>query len=169
VETVIPEVLLDMDIKVEIEAHLMVEEPALWIDRCATAGITAVVGQVEKMSNKLDFIAKAEEAGMRTGLGYGIDTPLDGLEEWVNMVDCVLLLSVVAGAQGQEFDKRVIEKIKKVREMSPSVTVVVDGGLNEESIKRCLEVGGDKMEFAIGSEILNSDYPEQKIIDLQEV
>lgn len=160
VETVTPEVLLSIEAAVEIEAHLMVEEPADWIERCAAAGITAVYGQVEKMSDKLEFISKAEEAGMRTGLAFDVNTPLTGLEEWVNLVDSVLLMSVSAGAQGQVFDESVLEKIKKVRELSPYVTVVVDGGINEKNIVKCLSVADEKIEFAVGSEILNAEDPE---------
>lgn len=160
VETVTPEVLLNVETTLEIEAHLMVEEPVEWVERCAAAGITAVFGQVEKMSDKLDFISKAEEAGMRTGLAFDLGTPMSGLEEWINLVDSVLLLSVPAGAQGQLFDEAVLEKIRKVRELSPYVTVVIDGGINEENIVKCLKVGGDKIEFAVGSEILNADDPE---------
>lgn len=160
VETVTPEVLLNIETTLEIEAHLMVEEPVDWIERCAAAGITAVFGQVEKMLDKLEFISKAEEAGMRTGLAFDVNTPISGLEEWINLVDSVLLLSVPAGAQGQVFDESVLEKIKKVREMSSYVTVVIDGGINEKNIVKCLSVGGDKIEFAVGSEILNADDPE---------
>lgn len=159
VETVMPEVLLSIETMAEVEAHLMVVEPREWVERCVAAGVTTVYGQVEKMTDKLDFITKAEEAGMKTGLAFDLDTPLTGLDEWVNLVDSILLLSVKAGAQGQEFDDAVLEKIKRVRELSSSVTIMVDGGLNEETIKKCLEAGGEKMEFAVGSEILTADNP----------
>jgi len=160
VETVMPEVLLDMETTVEIEAHLMVEEPAEWIDRCVAVGIMGVCGQVEKMANKQDFITKAEEAGLRTGLAFDLETPLTGLDEWVNLVDCILLMTHKAGYQGLTFDERVLEKIKKVREMSPTVTILIDGGLNEENIRKCLKVGGERVEFDVGSEILDADDPE---------
>ncbi|HAI22273.1 TPA: hypothetical protein DCP77_00100 [Candidatus Collierbacteria bacterium] len=159
VETVMPEVLLSIETMAEVEAHLMVVEPREWVERCVAAGVTTVYGQVEKMTDKLDFITKAEEAGMKTGLAFDLDTPLTGLDEWVNLVDSILLLSVKAGAQGQEFNDAVLEKIKKVRKLSPSVTIIIDGGLNEETIKKCLEAGGEKMEFAVGSEILTADNP----------
>ena len=159
VETVMPEVLLSIETMAEVEAHLMVVEPREWVERCVAAGVTTVYGQVEKMTDKLDFITKAEEAGMKTGLAFDLDTPLTGLDEWVNLVDSILLLSVKAGAQGQEFNDAVLEKIKRVRELSSSVTIMVDGGLNEETIKKCLEAGGEKMEFAVGSEILTADNP----------
>ena len=159
-ETVTPDVLLNIETETEIETHLMVEEPLNWVERCVAAGVTAIYGQVEKMSDKQAFITAVVEAGLRVGLAYDLATPLTGLEEWVNLVDYVLLMGVPAGAQGQMFDEKVLEKIEKVREMSPMVTIVVDGGINEENIKKCLELGGDKMEFAVGSGILNSDEPE---------
>jgi len=169
VETVLPEVLLSVETMAEIEAHLMVEEPMGWIDRCVAAGVTAVYGQVEKMSDKQGFITKSEEAGLRTGIAYDLATPLTGLDEWVNLVDSVLLMAVPAGAQGQVFDMAVLEKIKQVRELSSSVIIMIDGGLNEENIKKCLEVGGDKMEFAVGSEILTAENPEEEYRKLENV
>jgi ribulose-phosphate 3-epimerase len=169
VETVMPEVLLTMDTTIEIEAHLMVEEPVEWVKRCVAAGITAVYGQVEKMSDKLSFIAQAEEAGMRTGLAFDLETPLTGLEEWVSLVDTVLLMSVRVGVQGQGFESLVLERIKKVRELSSSVTIMIDGGLNEANIKKCLDVGGEKMEFAVGSEILTAESPELTYRKLENV
>ena len=168
-ETVTPEVLLTVETPAEIEAHLMVEDPAEWVKRCVAAGITAVYGQVEKMPNVADFIAKAEEAGMRTGLAYELTTPLGGLEEWVNLVDGVLLMSVEVGAQGQAFDQKVLERIKKVRDLSPTVVIMIDGGLNEDNIKRCLRVGGEKIEFAVGSQILTASDPEDCYRRLEEI
>lgn len=167
VETVLPDVLLTIETMAEIEAHLMVEEPSGWVDQCVAAGITGVYGQVEKMSDKQEFITKAEEAGLKTGLAYDLSTPLTGLDEWVNLVDSILLMAVNAGAQGQTFDNSVLEKIKTVRELSSTVTIMIDGGLNEENIKKCLEVGGEKMEFAVGSEILTAENPEEAFKKLE--
>lgn len=169
VETVTPEMLLSIETTADIEIHLMVEEPIEWLERCVTAGVTSVVGQIEKMSDVQAFITEAEAAGLKTGLALDINTPVSEVEEWVNLVDSVLLMSVPAGAQGQKFDDRVLEKIKKVREMSAYVTILVDGGLNEENIKKCLEVGGEKMEFDVGSEILNSDNPEMVYQKLESI
>jgi len=169
IETVMPEVLLTVDTPSEIEAHLMVEEPAEWVERCVAAGVTAVYGQVEKMSDKHNFISKAEEAGMKTGLAFDLNTSLDGIEDWINLVDVVLLMAVKAGAQGQQFEDSIIGKIIKVRDLSSSVTIMIDGGLNEENIKKCLKAGGEKMEFAVGSEILNAENPEEIFRKLETV
>lgn len=156
VETVMPDALLSIETAVEVEGHLMVDEPEEWIEKCVAAGMTAIYGQVEQMGDKQKFIDGVVEAGLRVGLAFDVATPLTGLDEWINTVDGVLLMSVPAGAQGQKFEEIVLEKIKKVRELSPTVTIVIDGGLNEENIKRCVEIGDERMEFAVGSEILNS-------------
>ena len=166
-ETVMPEILLNIDTIVDFEGQLMVERPEDWVDRCVAAGMTALYGHVERMEDKAKFIADTQAAGLKAGLAYDIDTPLDGLEAIVNNLDGVLLMSVKAGTQGvQKFDDRVLEKIKKVRAMSEFVTIVVDGGLNVENIKKCLaaewaqEIAEDQfnksflgMEFAVGSDL----------------
>lgn len=168
--TVIPEALKELDLPIELEAHLMVEEPHEWIDRCAEAGITAVYGQVESMSDKVKFIADAQFAGLRAGLAYGLETPLIGLEEVVSNLDGVLLMSSELGTQGKaDFDIKVLEKIKEVRKIDKNIKIVVDGGIDPNDIKLCFEaewaeeISEDvldrnfgKMEFAVGSDLFNA-------------
>ena len=181
VETVIPEILLNIDTIVDFEGQLMVDKPEEWIERWAAAGMTALYGHVEMMADRAKFVADTEAAGMKAGLAFDIDTPLEGLEEMINNLDGVLLMSVKAGSQGiQKFDERGLPKIKKVREMSEFVKIVVDGGLNVENIKKCLaaewaqEIAEDElnksflgMEFAVGSDLLNADNVEEELKKLE--
>ncbi len=169
--TVTPEGLKEIELPLEYEAHLMVEEPHEWIERCVEAGITAVYGQVEKMSDKVAFIADAQFAGMRAGLAYDLATPLTGLEEIINNLDGVLLMSAPLGTQGEkDFDEKVLDKIKEIRKMDKNIKIVVDGGIDAKDIKRCFvaewaeEIEEDeldrnfgKMEFAVGSELFKAE------------
>ena len=124
-ETVEPEVLLNIDTIVDFEGHLMVEKPEDWVERCVTAGMTALYGQVEKMEDMVRFIADTQASGLLVGLAYDIDTPLDGLENFINDLDGVLLMSVKAGTQGEkEFDKKVLSKIKEVRKLNKRINLV---------------------------------------------
>ncbi len=179
-ETVMPEILLNIDTIVDFEGHLMVDRPEDWVERCAAAGMTALYGQVEKMADRAKFVADTQFAGMKAGLAFDIETPLEGLEDIINNLDGVLLLSVKAGSQGQKFDERVLEKIKKVREMSEFVNIVVDGGLNVENIKKCLvaewsqEIAEEEfnksflgMEFVVGSDILQAVDVEKELRRLE--
>lgn len=179
-ETVAPEVLKDIDTIVEFDAHLMVEKPEEWINRCVESGITGVYGQVEKMGDIPKFVGDAQAAGMRVGLAYDLETSIEGLENYVDNIDGVLLMSVKAGASGQEFDESVLDKIKQVRSLSKTVKIIVDGGLNVENIKKCFaaewteEMSEDeldksfmKMEFAVGSDLYNSSDIHEELMNLE--
>ncbi len=181
VETIEPEVLLNIDTIVDFEGHLMVERPEDWVERCVASGMTGLFGQVEKMTDVVKFVADTQAAGLRVGLAYDIDTPLTDLEKYINDLDAVLLMSTKAGSQGiNEFDDRVLEKIKEVRKINKRVVIVVDGGLDVDNIKKCFaaewaeELSEDeldrnfgKMEFAVGSEIFESDDIGEKLENLQ--
>jgi pentose-5-phosphate-3-epimerase len=133
--------------------------------------MTALYGHVEMMEDKVKFIADTQAAGLLVGLAYDIDTPLDGLEEYINDLDGILLMSVKAGSQGvNKFDDRVLSKIKEVRRMNKRIKIVIDGGLNLENVKRCfaaewaeemeedeLDRNFGKMEFAVGSDLFGAE------------
>lgn len=180
-ETVEPEVLLNIDTIVDFEGHLMVERPEDWVERCVASGMTGLFGQVEKMTDVVKFVADTQAAGLRVGLAYDIDTPLTDLEKYINDLDAVLLMSTKAGSQGiNEFDDRVLEKIKEVRKINKRIVIVVDGGLDVDNIKKCFaaewaeELSEDeldrnfgKMEFAVGSEIFEADDIREKLEELE--
>jgi ribulose-phosphate 3-epimerase len=180
IETIGPEDLAQIDTVVAFDAHLMVERPEDFIKRCVSGGIDRVFGQVEKMEDKVAFIGDAQAEGLSVGLAYDIETPLDGLEEYVNDLDAVLLMSVKAGKQGREFDERVLLKIKEVRKMSKQVSIVVDGGLNEARIKKCIaaewaeEMEEDELnrsvaslEFVVGSHLFKAENVKEELLKLQ--
>lgn len=179
-KTVGPEDLVKIDTAVVFDIHLMVDEPEKWLDRCVAGGAERVFGQVERMKDKVAFIADAQAKGLGVGLAYDIGTPLTGLSEVINDLDAVLLLSVRAGEQGKEFDERVLEKIGQVRKIDKRVTIIVDGGLNEADIKKCLaaewaeEIKEDElnrevieMEFVVGSHLLSAENIKEELENLR--
>jgi len=179
-KTISPELLNQIDTIVSWDVHLMVDQPEKWIKQCVMGGVDRVFGQVERMGDVTAFVADAESETMAVGLAYGIDTPLDGLEEVINDLDAVLLMSVKTGAQGQEFDERVLEKIKAVRKMNKRIPIVIDGGINEEKMKECLvaewaeEIEEDELnrstmgiEFVVGSHLLKAENVEEELNHLR--
>jgi ribulose-phosphate 3-epimerase len=171
-----PEMLNQIDTIVNFDVHLMVDRPEDWVGRCVMGGVDRVIGQVERMVDPADFIAKSQEEGLRVGLGFNLETPLTLLSEFINDIDCILLMSVQPGEQGRKFDESVLNKIQEVRRISKSITIIIDGGLDEKDIKRCLaaewaeEIAEDEldrevfsMEFVIGSHLLNSSNIENGI------
>jgi ribulose-phosphate 3-epimerase len=179
-KTIGPEDLGQIDTVVAFDVHLMVKKPEDWIKRCVAGGVDRVFGQVEMMEDKVVFIGDAQAEGLAVGLAYDVDTPLDGLEEYINDLDAVLLMSVKAGAQGREFDGRVLAKIKEVRKLSKTIDIVVDGGLDEEKIKKCIaaewaeEIEEDELnrsvallEFAVGSHLFRAENVVEELGRLQ--
>lgn len=164
--TVGPEILSEINTIVRFDTHLMVDRPEYWLERCMLGLSERVFGQVEMMDDINAFIADGQAMGMAVGLAFDIDTSLSGLEEVIDDLDAVLLMSVQAGAQGQEFDNGVLSKIQQVRQMSKRVPIVVDGGIDKRKIKDCLaaewteEMQEDElnrsfsgMEFVVGSHL----------------
>jgi len=179
-KTISPELLNQIDTIVAWDVHLMVDQPEKWIKQCVMGGVDRVFGQVEKMADVTAFVADAEAEMMAVGLAYDIDTPLDGLEEVINDLDAVLLMSVPAGAQAREFDERVLAKIKQVRKMNKRIPIVIDGGINEEKMKECLtaewaeEIEEDELnrstmgiEFVVGSHLLKAENVEEELNHLR--
>jgi ribulose-phosphate 3-epimerase len=70
-------------------------------------------------------------------------TPVELLEEIVNDVDMVLVMSVNPGFGGQKFIEGALEKIAALREMAPDLDIEVDGGINAETAKMCIEAGAN--------------------------
>ena len=179
-KTIGPEALNQIDTVVQWDVHLMVDQPEKWIKQCVTGGVDRVFGQVEMMKDKTAFIADAQSEAMAAGLAYDIDTPLTGLEEVINDLDAVLLMSVKAGGQARDFDKRVLEKIKEVRKMDKRIPIVIDGGLNEEKMKEGLgaewaeEIVEDELdrstvgiEFVVGSHLFTAGNVEAELEQLR--
>ncbi|MFZ2201935.1 MAG: hypothetical protein WAV56_00910 [Microgenomates group bacterium] len=179
-KTIGPEMLNQVDTIVQWDVHLMVDQPEKWIKQCVMGGADRVFGQVEMMKDKTAFIADAQAETLAVGLAYDIDTPLTGLEEVINDLDAVLLMSVAAGGQAREFDDGVLGKIKEVRKMNKRIPIVIDGGLNEEKMKECLaaewaeEITEDELdrstsriEFVVGSHLLTADNIEAELEHLR--
>lgn len=136
-----------------LEAHLMVDEPIDYLDELANAGFKRFVAHVERMSDQVEFVARAQELGM-VGLGLDLDTPLDSIKINLEDLDLVLLMSVVAGKSGQEFDQKVIEKIKSLREVFLG-KIEIDGGVNDSTLVKAKEAGADN--FCVNSFLFNED------------
>lgn len=177
-----PEMLNQIDTIVNFDVHLMVDRPEDWVGRCVMGGVDRVIGQVERMVERADFIAKSQEEGLQVGLGFNLETPLTLLSEFINDIDCVLLMSVQPGEQGRRFDERVLDKIKEIRRINKRITIIIDGGLDEKDIRRCLaaewaeEIAEDEldrevfsMEFVVGSHLLNSSNIENELTNLQNI
>lgn len=147
----------------EIDVHLMVKEPVDWVEKSVRAMADRIIGQVEMMSNQVEFVGKIQETGHQAGLALDLETPITALDEVLfTDVDLILVMSVKAGFGGQEFSELAIEKIRKLAEIrekdKTNFKICVDGGLEAENIKQCAEAGAD--EIVVGQSLFQGDIEE---------
>jgi len=126
------------------DIHLMVEEPINWIEKCNFVGASRIIGQVEKMSDRENFVNQVKNLGIDVGLAFDIDTKVDDVPE---ETDLVLLMGRKSGFESKPMDDRVFEKIKKLVELRKEngykFLIAVDGGINLDNIKQFSENGAD--------------------------
>jgi len=129
----------------EVHVHLLVDDPSEWIEECKLVKPSRVIGQIERMGNQELFLEKVRKIGSEGGLALKIETPVESIKKEV-LTECkvVLLLSVPAGTSGSEFDKRVIDKIKELRERYLG-KILVDGGITPIIEKQVVEAGADEV------------------------
>ncbi len=149
-KTIDPGVLTITETDLSLDFHLMVKDPAGWVERCANAGADRIIGQIEMMESQIDFVKKVQETGLYVGLAVDLDTPVSKLDPVIlNNLDVVLLMAVKAGWGGQQFDGKVIEKIKELdevrsRDRTP-FRICVDGGETETTIDETHFAGADEV------------------------
>ena len=139
------------------EVHLMTEEPIQYLEAWAAAGFKRFIGQVEKMSDQVAFVTKAEEVGYA---GLAIDGPsgLEKLQVSHLDLDTVLIMTIQAGFSGQQFQPEQLEKVRALTKDTELFPVEVDGGINQQTISEAWKAGARR--FVTTSAIFNSDEPE---------
>jgi ribulose-phosphate 3-epimerase len=130
-----------------LDAHLMIDEPARFIDDLARAGANWISVHVEAdvhLNRTIDHIKKQ---GIRAGVALNPATPIGTLEEILPLADFILVMSVNPGFGGQKFIPSTLEKIRKLRDIIASnkyqALVEVDGGIGLDNLKEVIDAGGD--------------------------
>jgi len=133
------------------EVHLMVNEPKNWIEKGNFVNASRIVGQVEMMTDRNEFVTEVKNLGIEAGLAIDIDTEIGEIPE---ETDVVLLLARKAGFERADFNDKVfekIEKLKKIRnEKKLKFIIGVDGGIDTTNIGK-LNNAGVEIAYCGGS------------------
>jgi len=135
------ELLNKFDSKIENilwDVHLMVKEPEKWLQKCFFVGASRIIGQIEMMTNPDSFIKKIKDEGVEAGLAFDINTEVANVPK---ETDIVLLMGRKAGFGHFDFEIKVLDKIKKVKEKG--FRVGIDGGADMENIELLKKAGVD--------------------------
>jgi len=127
------------------DAHLMIQNPDHYIEDFAKAGCDMVTVHIEAGKSALRAIDMVKDMGMKAGITLNPEIPLFEIEPVLDKVDLVLVMTVKAGFGGQKFHPECIEKIRKLSqyrtENNPRLEISVDGGINSETGRQCVEAG----------------------------
>jgi ribulose-phosphate 3-epimerase len=141
------------------DVHLMIEEPARYIDAFKNAGADMLTVHYEACDDIDDTIEKVKSAGLKVGVAINPDTPVAVIERLVADVDMVLVMSVVPGFGGQKFMPVALGKLKQVRgiaqRINPEIYIQVDGGITLENVKEVLDSGANVV--VAGSAVFKGD------------
>ena len=140
--------------KIPMDAHLMVENPADFIDCVAKAGATYISPHAETINKDAFRILRTIKAlGCKTGIVLNPATPVEYIKHYAGMLDKITILTVDAGFAGQTFITEMLDKIaeiKKLREQHGySYLIEVDGSCNEKTFEKLATAGTDV--FIVGS------------------
>ncbi len=153
-----------------LDVHLMVLEPEHYIDEFAEAGATIFTFHPEATIHVQRQLARVREKGMRVGLALNPASPLALLEEVVDELDLLLLMSVNPGFGGQHYIETVTDKIRRARKLLDAhgsrAALEVDGGITVDTIRRAWEAGADT--FVAGTSVFGQPDPAAAIGRLKE-
>ena len=154
-----------------LDVHLMIVQPERYVEAFHKAGADILTVHYEACTHLHRTIQQIKAQGMKAGVSLNPHTPVSLLEDVIEDIDVVLLMSVNPGFGGQSFIEQTINKVYKLKKLimeSNSHTLIeIDGGVNFETGKRLVNAGADAL--VAGSFVFNSPDPEANIKGLKEL
>jgi ribulose-phosphate 3-epimerase len=155
--------------KKPLDVHYMIVKPERYIKQTARLGAMMMNVHLEATDHLHRTVQEIHDAGMKAGVTLNPSTPVSMLEDIIEDVDMVLLMSVNPGFGGQKFIENTINKVKRLRSMIDEhdckTLIEVDGGVQSETAPRLVAAGVDVL--VSGSYIFKSPTPEAVIEELR--
>lgn len=149
----------------ELEVHLMVDDPLRYIKPFAEAGFTRFLGHIELMPNQTEFVAVGQQYG-EVGLVLDAHTRIHEMTVPLDDLDALLIMTVKAGFSGQQFLLSSLQKVKHFSEEDAFLPIEVDGGIRLDNLAQAYNAGARR--FVATSAIFGSDDPEKAYHELSE-
>ena len=150
----------------EMEAHLMMTDPARFAPVFVEIGVRTIIFHIETVERPRDMVRELRELGARTGVALSPGTPPEAILEVVEEVDMVLVMTVWPGFGGQSLIPECLDKVRIIRpQLRPDQLLEVDGGVNLETAAQCVAAGANML--VVGSAIFGSAQPEMTLAQLR--
>ena len=133
--------------KKPLDVHLMIVHPENYIKQVAATGAMMMNVHFEACVHLHRTVQEIHAAGMKAGVTLNPSTPICMLEDIINDVDMVLLMSVNPGFGGQKFIPGIVEKTRRLKkiieEKGSKALIQIDGGVNDKTAPLLVEAGAD--------------------------
>jgi ribulose-phosphate 3-epimerase len=154
--------------KLPIDAHLMIENPDIFIGAFARAGANMISVHPEATYHLDRTLKYIRQAGCRAGVVLNPATPLAMIEEVVAEVDYVLLMSVNPGFGGQKFITSSLDKLRRLRDLirmkSSPARIEIDGGVGPNNAAEVVAAGAEIL--VAGSAVFGAESPAEALKEL---
>jgi ribulose-phosphate 3-epimerase len=129
--------------KLPLDVHLMIERPDQYIDRFMDAGADHLIVHLEAQHDVAKTLQHIRTRGKQAGLAINPGTPVEKALPLLDQIDELLVMTVNPGFGGQTFLPEMLPKIGVLRSAAPKLPIIVDGGINPETGRQCVEAGAN--------------------------
>ncbi len=152
-----------------VDVHLMITQPDRYIDAFAEGGASVIHVHYEACTHLHRTLTQIRNLGCRAGVALNPHTPVAGLEDVLEQIDVILIMSVNPGFGGQSFIPHTIQKVARLKQLlaanqSPAL-IEIDGGVSLNNAQSLLNAGADIL--VAGSSIFKADDPLEAIRQLK--
>ena len=132
-----------------LDVHLMIDRPLRYVDQFCDAGadILTIHVEADTQEHNLEALRRIRQKGVRAAVSIKPGTPASAVDPYVDLVDMILVMTVEPGFGGQKFMADMMPKVRALRKIIdvriPGVELEVDGGVNLETAKTCVESGAN--------------------------
>ena len=154
-----------------LDVHLMIVDPSRYISTFAKLGSDILTVHYEACTHLHRTLQAIKAEGMKAGVALNPHTPVALLEDIIQEVDVLLLMSVNPGFGGQSFIENTYKKVRQakmlIEQAGASTFIEIDGGVSLKNAKALVEAGADAL--VAGSFVFNAANPTQTIADLKHI
>tara|TARA_Y100001968_G_scaffold213183_1_gene196215 strand:- start:185 stop:868 length:684 start_codon:yes stop_codon:yes gene_type:complete len=154
------------------DVHLMISNPQHYIEAFVSAGASYLTVHVEATTHLHRLVQHIKSHGIKAGVALNPHTPLSSIEEILEEVDLILLMSVNPGFGGQHFIENTLKRLERMSKVLQDrgldhIELEVDGGIKLENLKKVADAGADI--FVSGSGIFKAENPVIQIQKMKEL
>lgn len=155
--------------KKPFDVHLMIVNPDNYISDFKNAGADILTVHYEACTHLHRTLQAIKKEGMKAGVAINPHTNVNTLEDTINDIDVVLVMSVNPGFGGQSFIENTYEKVKQLKQLitkkGANTLIEIDGGVTNANAKKLLDCGADAL--VAGSFVFSSENPINTIAELK--